>query len=455
MGRRRPVGRLKPMGRRPPFAHPFPLSSRLAPPVCIGMVLGMPTHSQQEGYASSTAMLRRHDYGDATLRSRFFLAMARPLFAKGRAQQKLATLRHQVERLRAKQPHRVKGRHTLIRDMLQMVKRKRAAGVFSDKQMGKKAIAHANRAWKETAPETKRHYEAEAFDHCAATRQKIASELSERMASIKLWHARADDDDAGDAGPIRMSKCAFSLAELDPFDDRWQQMGRRDDLVGAFEMSQAEPVGKPPALLKTAMENQAIPEEPRRSRRYGWVAPICTHREEFAMCGVQWTGGGCFVLGVCMFAMQRPYIVGFLAAEATSSRSGASSSSSSAAVAPPPSQARHLLQLRLGHWLFSDEDHWPENSSVAILPNLCAIGGGFLASDAEWTPLQKYLDSLPAPSAPISADSATDRVTKRKRKIDKSVLSEHPWLIDHCCTDSRAPRPKLASSSGNGGALAR
>lgn len=88
-------------------------------------------------------------------------------------------------------------------------------------------------------------------------------------------------------------------------------------------------------------------------------------------------------------------------------------------------------------------------AAVAILPMLFALGGGFLASNAEWVPFQTYLDSLPAPGLEIPADSTKESAPKRRSKVDKSILAEHPWLLDYIGSDSRASGATTASSSGS------
>ena len=70
----------------------------------------------EEGHASTTMLLRKHTYGDNTLRTRAALAQARPLFSQTRLFKRINLARQRLHRLRCKQPHRIKGRHMLMRE---------------------------------------------------------------------------------------------------------------------------------------------------------------------------------------------------------------------------------------------------------------------------------------------------------------------------------------------------
>ena len=84
----------------------------------------------EEGHASTTMMLRKHAaYGDQTLRTRSMLSQARSLFQVTRVRKKLKQARERLQRLRRKQPQRIKGRHMMISDLLLRVARQRAIGV--------------------------------------------------------------------------------------------------------------------------------------------------------------------------------------------------------------------------------------------------------------------------------------------------------------------------------------
>ena len=116
----------------------------------------------EEGNASTTMLLRKHTYGDNTLRTRAALAQARPLFSQTRLFKRINLARQRLNRLRCKQPHRIKGRHMLLRDALKLAAKQKACGIHKDKHIGRRVIKAGNSLWKKANVRIRAEYDSSA-----------------------------------------------------------------------------------------------------------------------------------------------------------------------------------------------------------------------------------------------------------------------------------------------------
>ena len=107
-------------------------------------------------------LLRKHTYGDNTLRTRAALAQARPLFSQTRLFKRINLARQRLHRLRCKQPHRIKGRHMLLRDALKLAAKQKACGIHKDKHIGRRVVKAGNSLWKKANACIRAEYDSSA-----------------------------------------------------------------------------------------------------------------------------------------------------------------------------------------------------------------------------------------------------------------------------------------------------
>jgi hypothetical protein len=138
---------------------------------------------------------------------------------------------------------------------------------------------------------------------------------------------------------------------------------------------------------------------------------------------VRWQHDGAESIGVVMFATQRPYIVGFLSASEKKTVAGASSSSSSSSWVP---SAKHVFELAVGRWVYSDDHDWPDGP-VDVLLNTAFVQFGFVTSEDEWLLVRVVIDSLP----PAKGDAAAEADKAAPvLKPSRSVIAERSWPLD-------------------------
>lgn len=349
----------------------------------------------EEGHASTTMMLRKHTYDDYTLRTRAALAQARPLFSGCRLVKKVSKAQGRMSRLRRKQPSRMRGGgHMLIGDMLRLVAKKRAQGVYTDRHIGKKVVKFANKSWQALGSRTRELYDAEAVEVAAKKQLQLHGALKE--AATEVQRLATELAATRQSAPLRMSNCAFSQDELARFEETWASMGRAAASVAEFEQTQQISAGEPPDLVKSELEKHTPPVASASSPvRFWWTSLLCVHRDHFQHVVFRWEWQGSVRLAMFAFAMQRPHIVGFLEFSLVQSSGASASSSSSTSSASDLAKGKNILHASLGRWLFSDEGFVHPEAEVSVLPGLIPVGGPIFASDGDWRPLRSHLKSLP------------------------------------------------------------
>jgi hypothetical protein len=193
----------------------------------------------EEGHVATTMMLRQHSYGDRTLRSRATLSQARPLFRSRRVLDKIEKVRCRLHRLRKKRPGRVRGRHMLIRDLLLLVAKKRAAGIYKNKQISKIIVKNHSRTWRPMPAHLKRVYEEEAQEHKKQKTQKVNDDIQECISQLKVLSAQTETASKL-TGPLRMSCCNFSADELKELEAAWKSQSCSSLESVEYDAGQAE-----------------------------------------------------------------------------------------------------------------------------------------------------------------------------------------------------------------------
>lgn len=244
-------------------------------------------------------MMRRHMYHEQTLRTRAALAQARPLFKQTRLVKQATKLRFRLDRLRRKQPQRLTGRHMMTKDLLLLVAKKRKAGVYADKHIGKRIVRSASSTWKSAPESTNAAYAAAAVEEQVRQRAEIQEKVTAVAAALAVLRSREGADDAA-SGLVRMSSCAFSAAELADFDRIWRRDGRSHPQVRDHENWQRQLVGEPEASVKNELMKRTAPEQRCSSPRYPWLRVFCLQRQHFSGTLAKFKHGGAEQFGVFM-----------------------------------------------------------------------------------------------------------------------------------------------------------
>ena len=120
---------------------------------------------------------------------------------------------------------------------------------------------------------------------------------------------------------------------------------------------------------------------------------MCVRREHFEKTVFRWVHEGETKLARFVFAMRRPYVVGFLGAVAKAGApAGGASSSLSGPYVPV---GGHLFDIKIGDWMFSDEQFVHEKAEVSVEVEVECMGGASQITRTDWQPWRQYLESFP------------------------------------------------------------
>ena len=178
----------------------------------------MPT---EQGHAAASALARIHRQrcSQDSLCARALLAMARPLFALGELDEKMEYVREQLERLRARRPQNISGRHALCKGLLNLAEEKRRAGVYACPDVGKRVMQGHGPRWEAMDPERQRQYEDAARllrEEKAALVHKKRDEAWQRLEELRIKRIHEERDP-----PFRMRNCKLSIPDINAFSMRW------------------------------------------------------------------------------------------------------------------------------------------------------------------------------------------------------------------------------------------
>ena len=181
---------------------------------------------------------------------------------------------------------------------------------------------------------------------------------------------------------------------------------------------------------------------------YWWTGHLCNHRDHFQKTVIRWVHNDDSKVGRFIFAQQKPYVVGFLAAVVRpGAPTGAAASSSSSVACALASGC--MLDIKIGQWMFSDEGFVDKDAEVSVLVEVECIGGTRMASTKAWQPLPQYLDSLPPlPKQPSEGKRSSG--TLPRVQANESAFAEHPWLMDFLASQGRKAG-SMPHHAGDGG----
>lgn len=402
----------------------------------------------EQGHRHASAIARAHPgYCRDTLQARSQLGQLVTLWPKDETASKEAALLRKLHQLEKRRPVNYQGRQEFCKGLLELMKKKRAAGLISNPHVGKQVMATHHTHWNSLPKERKELWEKQAEESRAKkARLNDAEKQRCRAELLALRHQRSSEALAESAGPpCRLTECRFSDAEVQSFDSRWDDPRYTRGQIRERRALVAQPVGPPDAGLQARLA--AFRQEPadRLVAPRAWMRSVAMHRSEFtsAIFRVEFLGNDVKLFRF-IFARQSPQVlIAFMPVKQVASFSKVSLGRVASPIGKPWA-AQFEFDIE-DYPVLSDEIEWPQQSAVQVVMQVYYLRCGRLVSDDGLRPLGDVLNGLPQDDSKL--DAPPTRGPQGGSRA--ALLQEFPWMQDFIQHSSSGGK---ASSRVGGGA---
>ena len=348
------------------------------------------------------------------------------LISEDQATKKLSKARCKLRRLMRKKTGYLTARSVFVADLNKIAQRRRKAGIYTDKHIGKRVFKSHFRLWKGISWQQKKMCEDEARTRQEVSRQQLSAKMGMCRADIcALEKARTEASATKVAS--RMASCRLSSEQKAKLEQTWHEF----DMAGADLRRRREEIGigfsEPSLATRQTLESFAV-DDPSDgvAAVLPWVLSVCKLRQWFstALFRVVDTDGNEVRLRF-LFALQRPVVAGFVRVQRHEVVEDFLDPE--AMMADPPVWALHYMIEDMA-FVYSDEEAFGNyDDRIFVVRESTLLGEGIIGTDQDWSPLQDVLRDLPAVLADMEQ---RDGAGARPRRPSDDALREHPWLLE-------------------------
>lgn len=388
------------------------------------------TQSVEQGHASATLLKRAHpDFGKETLVLRAFFHSFRRLLPSSSTEGRKATRpQRDVERLLAKSPHKVLGRHLYFKDLMALAgkwkgdpKKSVPSGVH------KTIMKKHGGSWARLSPDVQKKYEARA----ALTRSSQDHALQEALVvqAQQMALARSRQSACQDQGtPLALGHCKLTQQDFANMQEMARTARFTDKLVSNLRQCAQEAPELPTAEMTQALRSIQVDEDRDLARWPEWLPTLCWHRSFFQdKAFVVQNEEGQRQYFKVLHATQTPYFACFSLLEEVEQ---------DIPVVPVTKatwdelgRTRSLFKFKAKFLSVVPWRDLPEAplASMHVLMGLQYSEGHHLVSDAELVPLKDVMSWLPKAERKERKPQANAEEASASRP-DPALLAQHPYL---------------------------
>eukprot|EP00974_Lingulodinium_polyedra_P134167 11228301-Lingulodinium_polyedra.AAC.1 len=416
----------------------------------LSLLLDCPwgTATVEQGHASGTLLKKFHpELGKESLVLRsFFHSFRRLLPGPTEGEKVLAAAEAKVQKLLAKEPQKVTGRHMYFKALMSTAEAWRTSGKRKLPADVQRAVMQKHgSSWQALPKERKMQFAKEAAWHRSASEQALLEDIGRESQQLAIARGRLADE-AASRPPLSLHSARLSLADLSQIGSTFSSGTFTDKMVAKLR-SRAEkaPAAPGPELVKQ-LEAIAIWEDKPTAARPEWLSPLCWNREVFHNSALVFEVEGQLRYFKLLFALQKPLFASFSPLEE---------------VDQYPLMSISVCQKS---WDALSKDHfarrfeasymvslpWTELptaglESTWVLRHLEHTGGVEVASDDDLLPLKDLLAQLPKkvpePAQPSQSSG------QQTAAISSSVVKSMPYLSGFLKKQAEAAKATEAPAS--------
>ena len=335
----------------------------------------------EQGHSISSSIMKLHPaYGSATMQARVAVITAKVLFTKSPQHMRIEREKMKLQILRRKRPQCLTGRQMFVSGLIGEAKMQLASGARLNLQKTARSVIkrHGPR-WRKLGPSDKQRFELLAGDRRQEVEDELVLKIEEKRATIRNMQQQIKDHEAQGGSCLLMDRCRKSDTEIARFDllyeaEQWTHEGTavlREDISIAL--------GPPKRAVMATLSLMDV-WEPRRGRRQApaWVPWACHNREYFNKAVIRATRPDGEVQCIkFVFALQSPALARgrFL----TMDEDVAHWLDLDAGDELDLNIWDHTFRYAGGGFIFSDEEYWPAEEQIEVMPDVVHRDGALCA----------------------------------------------------------------------------
>jgi len=402
--------------------------------------------SAEQQHASATVMKKFHpEYGQETLMVRAMLHSMRLLLpGLSPEEKKLKREELRAQRLQARNPEKISGRHVYVKDLVSTGLTMKFSGSKEvPANLSQIVLKKHGQSWHRMPAAMKRKYEARAALERSESSRKLEESVEESQARAEVLRSRLPEQNQQSRPPLLLSECKLTRAD----EASWGELLKSAAFAEASSLQRLRAEAKVAApiieqSLQDALAAVTLKENTITKARPAWLSRLCWGRGFFSKAALVFytADGGKHVFKV-LYATQSPLAAYFSSLEPEESclpivPGGANSWSRPAEAFMDQVFRVDYMNVVPWHALPDAEEY-----EIAVLQHLAHKGGDVVASDARPVPLQEFLSWLP-PRVPKKHGSAKQSPASGDLQ---RILSKHPGLTRLL---TKGPDPKPGPSQG-------
>jgi hypothetical protein len=395
----------------------------------------------EQGHVSASGPLKSHrSMGAPMACARSLLVQSKPVLAGCALDHQIDRLEIQSNKLANKNPNKFTGRQ-LYFGALQGEAKKMAEGREMPHDIRLTIMRMHGSRYNALTNDNKAKYAADAEAKLPEKWKRVHADQAECRQSLKRLKTELSDHRR--LGPLRVSSCVFSSAEVQQLEDDYAS-GRLTHEDVSLSLSARDVAQSSSPAVIAALESMDISALSAAfpKTRTAWDRQVAYGRQFFQNCVFKTTDehGDCYMQ--LFAALQNPIICGFVEV-----RYCLAPDADTAYVCDKANYSfwKHRFERLHNTYVYSDE--WPYSDELYVLTGCLNVGSGMVVSSASWKPIAEvaaYVSEVPEAQATATTED-TGSGGSSKSGIDLRY-EECPWLSDWLKT----PTPKTGSGDRSG-----
>lgn len=263
---------------------------RLADAVCLLREIPWTTMAVEQAHGYVAVIHRLHPaLTSRVLCHRTLIHQCRALFNKPPEERCVERLCSKMEKMRALEPQRAKGRQIFLRDLFQATRKALPAGSAMAEDMTRAVMKRHASAYARLPEAVRRQYDREAQDYADQKASVVVSDLQEVFTMAAMQRRRLDQEAFTRGVTNRLSDHRFQDSDLLALAKTHQSAEVRGSVLANMR---AKALAAPEA---PTVDQQKMLEVAGKSARLAppalvapphWLRVLCANREQFRQCGL-------------------------------------------------------------------------------------------------------------------------------------------------------------------------